>query len=70
MRAEHVTPRTVAFHKYQTIEEPALKSTAELIQFAIKNYFVVAWSSREILIVLVRSRFGFDIYFFAREKKK
>jgi len=37
-----VTPRTVAFHKYRTMEELALKSTAELIQFAIKNHIVVA----------------------------
>jgi len=37
-----VTPRTVAFHKYKTMEELALKSTAELIQFAIKNHIVVA----------------------------
>jgi DNA-binding NarL/FixJ family response regulator len=38
----HVTPRTVAFHKYRTMEELALTSTAELIQFAIKNHIVVA----------------------------
>jgi len=38
----HVTPRTVAFHKYKTMEELAVKSTAELIQFAIKNHIVVA----------------------------
>jgi len=38
----HVTPRTVAFHKYRTMEEQALGSTAELIQFAIKNHIVVA----------------------------
>src|SRR5580658_10254769 len=38
----HVTPRTVAFPKYRTMEELALKSTAELIQFAIKNHIVVA----------------------------
>jgi DNA-binding NarL/FixJ family response regulator len=38
----HVTPRTVAFHKYRTMDELALKSTAELIQFAIKNHIVVA----------------------------
>jgi DNA-binding NarL/FixJ family response regulator len=37
----HVTPRTVAFHKYRTMEELALRSTAELIQFAIKNHIVV-----------------------------
>ena len=38
----NVTPRTVAFHKYRTMEELSLKSTAELIQFAIKNHIVVA----------------------------
>ena len=38
----NVTPRTVAFHKYRTMEELAIKSTAELIQFAIKNHIVVA----------------------------
>jgi DNA-binding NarL/FixJ family response regulator len=37
-----VTPRTVAFHKYRTMEELAIRSTAELIQFAIKNHIVVA----------------------------
>jgi DNA-binding NarL/FixJ family response regulator len=38
----NVTPRTVAFHKYRTMEELAIRSTAELIQFAIKNHIVVA----------------------------
>jgi len=38
----HVTPRTVAFHKYRTMEELAVKSTAELIQFAVKNHIVLA----------------------------
>jgi DNA-binding NarL/FixJ family response regulator len=37
----HVTARTVAFHKYRIMEEQALNSTAELIQFAIKNHIVV-----------------------------
>ena len=32
----HVTPRTVAFHKYRIMEEHGLKSSAELVQFAIK----------------------------------
>jgi DNA-binding NarL/FixJ family response regulator len=38
----NVTPRTVAFHEYRTMERLALKSTAELFQFAIKNHIVVA----------------------------
>jgi DNA-binding CsgD family transcriptional regulator len=37
----HLTPRTVAFHKYRIMEQLALNSTAELIQFAIKNHIVV-----------------------------
>lgn len=32
-----VSPRTVAFHKYTLMEQLHLKSSAELIQFAIKN---------------------------------
>jgi len=37
----NVTPRTVAFHKYRIMEELSLKTTAELIQFAIKSRIVV-----------------------------
>ena len=37
----HLTPRTVAFHKYRIMEQLALNSSAELIQFAIKNHIVV-----------------------------
>ena len=33
----HVTPRTVAFHKYSMMEHLRLRSTAELIQFALKH---------------------------------
>jgi len=33
----HVTPRTVAFHKYCIMDQLNLKTTAELIQFAIKS---------------------------------
>jgi DNA-binding NarL/FixJ family response regulator len=36
-----VTPRTVAFHKYQVMEELSLKTTADLIQFAIKSKILV-----------------------------
>ena len=32
-----VTPRTVAFHKYTIMEQLQLKTTAELIQFALKK---------------------------------
>lgn len=37
----NVTPRTVAFHKYRIMEELSLKTTAELIQFAIKSKILV-----------------------------
>jgi DNA-binding NarL/FixJ family response regulator len=37
----HVTARTVAFHKYRVMEELSLRTTAELIQFAIKSRIVV-----------------------------
>ena len=37
-----VTPRTVAFHKYQVMEELSLKTTADLIQFAIKSKILVS----------------------------
>ena len=37
----NVTPRTVAFHKYRVMEELSLKTTADLIQFAIKYRILV-----------------------------
>jgi DNA-binding NarL/FixJ family response regulator len=37
----NVTPRTVAFHKYRVMEELNLKTTAELIQYAIKTHILV-----------------------------
>jgi hypothetical protein len=36
----HVTPRTVAFHKYEMMKRLGLTTNAELIQFAIKNGLV------------------------------
>jgi DNA-binding NarL/FixJ family response regulator len=33
----HVTPRTVAFHKYKMMGRLNVKSTAELVQFAVKH---------------------------------
>jgi DNA-binding NarL/FixJ family response regulator len=38
----NVTPRTIAFHKYRIMEELSLKTTAELIQFAIKSRILVS----------------------------
>jgi DNA-binding NarL/FixJ family response regulator len=37
----NVTPRTVAFHKYRVMEELSLKTTADLIQFAIKSRILI-----------------------------
>ena len=36
----NIAPRTVAFHKYRIMEQLHLKSTAELIQFAIRHHIV------------------------------
>ena len=36
----NITARTVAFHKYRIMEVLNLKSTAELIQYAIKHHIV------------------------------
>jgi DNA-binding NarL/FixJ family response regulator len=38
----NVTPRTVAFHKYTMMEHLRLRSSAELIQFAIRSSIVTA----------------------------
>ncbi len=36
-RALRITPRTVAFHKYGMMEELGIKSSAELVQFAVRR---------------------------------
>lgn len=36
----HISPRTVEFHKYRTMEVLGLRSTAELTQYAIKHGIV------------------------------
>jgi DNA-binding NarL/FixJ family response regulator len=36
----NLTPRTVAFHKYRMMEQLGVKSTAELIQYAVKHQLV------------------------------
>jgi DNA-binding NarL/FixJ family response regulator len=36
----NITPRTVAFHKYQIMEDLNIKTNSELIQYAIKHGFV------------------------------
>jgi len=35
-----ITPRTVAFHKYGMMEDLGIKTSAELVQFAIKHHIV------------------------------
>ena len=36
----NLTPRTVAFHKYQMMKQLKVTSTAELIQYAVRNHIV------------------------------
>ena len=36
----NLTPRTVAFHKYRMMEQLGVKSTAELIQYAVRHHIV------------------------------
>ena len=36
----NLTPRTVAVHKYRMMEQLKVKSTAELIQYAVKHHIV------------------------------
>jgi DNA-binding NarL/FixJ family response regulator len=38
----HVSPRTVAFHKYTMMEQLRIKSSAELIQYALNSQFLAA----------------------------
>ena len=37
-----ITPRTVAFHKYSMMEDLGIRTSAELIQFAIKHRIVTS----------------------------
>ena len=36
-----LTPRTVAFHKYRMMEQLHLKTSAELVQFAVRQGIVI-----------------------------
>ena len=38
----HVSARTIAFHKYQMMQDLGLKSTAGLIQYAIRSHVIAA----------------------------
>jgi DNA-binding NarL/FixJ family response regulator len=33
----HVTPRTIAFHKYRMMDQLHVRTTAELVRFAVRN---------------------------------
>ena len=39
-RVLDLTPRTIAFHKYRMMEQLGVKSTAELVQYAVKHHIV------------------------------
>jgi DNA-binding NarL/FixJ family response regulator len=39
-RALKITPRTVAFHKYSMMQELGIRTSAELVQFAVKQHLV------------------------------
>jgi DNA-binding NarL/FixJ family response regulator len=39
-RTLKITPRTVAFHKYSMMEQLGITSSAELVQFAVKQHLV------------------------------
>ena len=38
----HLTPRTIAFHKYRIMEEFGLKTNSDLVRFAIREHIVSA----------------------------
>ena len=38
----HMTPRTVAFHKYRIMEVLGAKSSADLVKYAVKNHIIAA----------------------------
>jgi DNA-binding NarL/FixJ family response regulator len=38
----HMTPRTVAFHKYRIMEILGAKSSADLVKYAVRNHMVAA----------------------------
>ena len=38
----NLTPRTVAFHKYTIMENLGLKTSAELVQYALRHHLVSA----------------------------
>jgi DNA-binding NarL/FixJ family response regulator len=40
--ALHVTPRTIAFHKYRIMEEFGLKTNSDVVKFAIREKVIAA----------------------------
>jgi DNA-binding CsgD family transcriptional regulator len=38
----HMTPRTVAYHKYRMMEALGAKSSSELVKYAVRNHMVAA----------------------------
>ena len=38
----HITPRTIAFHKYRIMEEFGLKTNSDLLRFAIREHLIAA----------------------------
>jgi DNA-binding NarL/FixJ family response regulator len=38
----HMTPRTVAYHKYRMMEVLDAKTNAELVRYAVRNHIVAA----------------------------
>jgi DNA-binding CsgD family transcriptional regulator len=38
----HLSPRTVAFHKYKIMEEFGLKTNSDLVRFAIRERVIAA----------------------------
>jgi DNA-binding CsgD family transcriptional regulator len=36
----NITPRTVAFHKYRLMAQLRIRTTAELVQYAVKHHIV------------------------------
>jgi DNA-binding CsgD family transcriptional regulator len=35
-----ISPRTIAFHKYAIMENLGIKTSAELVQYAVKHHLV------------------------------
>lgn len=38
----HLTPRTIAFHKYRIMKKHGLKTNSDLVRFAIREHVIAA----------------------------